>query len=308
MFDNAADGGYPDNGLGIGADVNWYNAGPWAATSGVYAPCCYFSVTGSVYSTTVITTARVYVRGALPPTPTTTATASVTPTPTPVSPTPSANCLIGLSASSPALSCADAYNACGFGDGVVWVRPAGTTYLAVCAAGGWTLAAKIDGTQQTFAYANSIWTNAQLLNPSANSVGLVAEAKLQPFIDSPGDTIRVIMSVNGVAGAPLILSTGPFSSLTALFSGGYTATSATPAAWHALVPGGGTYQNNCNLQGVNVVISTGSLRLGIFTNNEVSELRTGWKGRAPVCRRFMFVVIPITSSPYSVYAYVYVLP
>ena len=91
-------------------------------------------------------------------------------------------------AAFPAASCG-AVSVCGLPDGVYWLAPAGTPSQAQCA-GGWALAMKVDGAQQTFAFASSLWTDGDLLNPTAVTGVGVGEAKLAPFLDLPGDSIR----------------------------------------------------------------------------------------------------------------------
>ena len=150
----------------------------------------------------------------------------------------------------PAASCG-AVSVCGLPDGVYWLSPSGTPYQAQCT-GGWTLAMKIDGAQQTFAYSSAYWTDGNLLNAGAVTGAGVDEAKLAPFLDLPGDSIKMVMTAsNGQAGSPVVVTPGAFESLRALFNGGYIATNTALSSWHAIAPGGAPYQANCNKQGVN---------------------------------------------------------
>jgi len=168
---------------------------------------------------------------------------------------------------------------CGTTDGLFWVRPSLSVaaYQALCADDGWTVALKVDGSQNTFLYDSPLWTNASLLNADPAQLQTSAEAKLQPFLDMPGVEIRLkSLWPNGDAGTPLTLSLPPFASLKELFSGGYTATFASRAQWLAAVAGGGSSEDNCNAQGVNV--NTGSVfggenmffryRVGIVYNEQ----------------------------------------
>ena len=173
----------------------------------------------------------------------------------------------------PAPSCG-AVAACGLPDGVYWLSPAGTPYQARCS-GGWTLAMKIDGAQQTFAYSSAYWTDGNLLNPTA--VTGEGEAKLAPFLDLPGDSIQLVMTApNGQTGSPVVVTPGAFASLRALFGGGYVSTNTPPANWRAIAPGGAPYESKCNQQGINNVLSSvyggrtwySNWRIGLLTNNE----------------------------------------
>ena len=161
---------------------------------------------------------------------------------------------IGTSA-FPASSCG-AVSVCGLPDGVYWLSPTGTPYQAQCT-GGWALAMKVDGAQQTFAYSSAYWTDGNLYNPTAVTGAGVSEAKLAPFLDLPGDSIKLVMTApNGQSGSPVVVTPGAFTSLRALFNGGYTQTSTSPSSWHAIVTGGAMTQPNCNLQGINVKVSS----------------------------------------------------
>ena len=162
--------------------------------------------------------------------------------------------------SFPASSCG-AVSVCGLPDGVYWLAPAGTQYQAQCT-GGWALAMLIDGTQQTFGYSSAYWTDGNLLNPTAVEGGGVVEAKLAPFLDLPGDSIKVIMGTGvggagwtGSSGSPLIVTVGSFLSLRTLFSGGTLATTTPLNQWYAVVPGGAATEPYCNVQGVNVAVA-----------------------------------------------------
>ena len=180
-------------------------------------------------------------------------------------------------AAFPAASCG-AVSLCGLADGVYWLAPAGTPYQAQCT-GGWALAMKVDGAQQTFAYSSAYWTDGNLLNPSAVTGAGVGEAKLAPFLDLPGDSIQLVMTApNGQTGSPVVVTPGAFDSLRALFIGGYVATTTTLASWRAMVPGSAPYEPNCNVQGINNVLSAGVFagqytwtnrwRIGLVMNNE----------------------------------------
>ena len=189
---------------------------------------------------------------------------------------------LGLSEAMPS-SCSDLF-ACGAADGVYWLAPLGVPYQAQCSS-GWTLAMKVNGSQPTFAYSSPYWTDTTLLNANATNEMNVNEAKLQPFLDLQGDSIQLVMSAGGKQGAPLIVQPGSFTSLRALFtSQDYIATYTKLESWYAVVPGGATHQQYCNLQGINLQLITKwsgldttlspadaiwSMRVGLVMNDEL---------------------------------------
>ena len=201
---------------------------------------------------------------------------------------------VGSSSSIPAAGCTNV-QACGLPDGVYWVQPATTVYQTQCA-GGFALAMQIDGTQSTFTYSASYWTNSALLNANAVNSGTWQEAKLQTFVDTPGTSVKIIMcNTGGSCGSSLTVSVGAYTSLLSLFSGGAVYTSASVSSWLAAVPGGAQTQPNCNLQGVNVLASqscpnTGQRigqRIGLLMNGEndccTCDTQLGIGGKQDAC-------------------------
>ena len=202
---------------------------------------------------------------------TSSATISRTPTASPATPPPTASpCVVGSSAATAAAHCGHARAACGFSNATFWLASpvGGAPYRAYCAGDGWVLALRVNGAAGTFAYESPLWTSATLLNDAALDPAGALEAKLAPFVDTPGAALRIEMTApNGLSGAPLVLPVpGGFSSLRALLAGGSVATAAPLGAWYALVPGGATYQRGCNAQGVNVATPWMSFRIGIVWN------------------------------------------
>lgn len=157
----------------------------------------------------------------------------------------------------------------------------GTThYEAYCelaaAGGGWTLAAKVDGTLSTFDYTSTLWTSAMLLDASPDTSEV--EAKLRSFIDLPFTEIRLVFRTSGFE-REVVLPLAA-TSLRSLFSSGtYMPTSVGRAAWMNLVPGA-RLQVYCNREGANAIPSpenamSAAVRLGIIANeNAVGDCAT----------------------------------
>jgi hypothetical protein len=119
--------------------------------------------------------------------------------------------------------------------------------------GGWTLAMKIDGSRQTFAYTSPLWANLDTLNPTAVDMDR-EEAKLDTFRSLPFSEVRLGLAPIGATAGPtrwLVLNlAGP--SLHALFTGTAAVTTSAPrTAWSALLPNA-DLQPLCGRQGVNV--------------------------------------------------------
>ncbi len=145
--------------------------------------------------------------------------------------------------------------------------------------GGWTLALKMDGAQQTFSYANALWTNTETLNDNMPSFDK-SEAKLAAFNLLAFHQIRVVMVTgndtrsivlgdsNGIGG----VFSGEMTSLRDLFGmGANRYTMVGRDTWLTLVPGS-AMAPNCNREGINVAadfnIAQVNLRIGILANNE----------------------------------------
>jgi hypothetical protein len=138
---------------------------------------------------------------------------------------------------------------------------------------------RIDGSQSTFTYSSSLWTNNALYNgDAANFYNSGMEMKAQPFLDTSVAQIMIVMyTPDGFPGDSLIMyNPQSTSTLASLFAGGYIETDASTDAWHNLVHGGATYQSFCNSQGFNVDASMFApwggnqwhFRLGILYNEQ----------------------------------------
>lgn len=178
--------------------------------------------------------------------------------------TPTASCP-GAAQGAPAPSCLAAY-LCGRVNAVMWVQPvpSAPAYRVNYRGAGWTLAMRV-GDWDGFRYDSPLWTNTTLVSADPSTAPVAAYAKLQPFVDTP---LQSILLVNTIAGVEFVeLDVGNQSSLLEMFSSGaYIPTNAGRAAWLALFPGS-VPENNCNREGINVQEGW-AIRIGIAYNNE----------------------------------------
>ena len=124
---------------------------------------------------------------------------------------------------------------------------------------------KLDGRSTAFQYHSSYWTDDRLLNDDPALLDDVTEAKLQPFNDLPGRTIRLLFTTpDNRTGQPVDVPVGGFSSLRSLFNGSYLPTDvpANVSGWYGAFAGNVTHQLYCNKQGVNVDTPASSLWAG----------------------------------------------
>ncbi len=156
-------------------------------------------------------------------------------------------------------------------------------FLAYCEmnadGGGWTLAAKMDGAQQTFSYESPLWVDDQVLSANAPALDNT-QAKLQSFVSMPFRELRLglkvgvttrwmVMSASQLSAA---LGAAPFSSLRSVFNrGANLTTNLGRAEWLKLIDNA-AIQLNCNREGFNIVADDAGIhpqaRIGIFGNNE----------------------------------------
>ncbi len=185
------------------------------------------------------------------------------------------SCLSCGGPSVPMVSCAairDGYPQAQSGVYMLDIDDSGPTpsFAAYCElqadGGGWTLAAKLDGSQSTFEYDQPIWTNAQRLNETSTNMDPV-EAKLMPFTTIPLTQLRVGMTFGGQTNWLVLSASG--ASLRALFmTDSYVASSLGRVAWLGLLEGSELQGGNCALEGINVHDTGGSMaavvRVGIL--------------------------------------------
>ena len=126
------------------------------------------------------------------------------------------------------------------------------TWCEIVSGVGWALLMKMDGNQQTFYYANAIWSNNATLNlvtGIAGGVNDTVEYKSGLYSVFPYTSLRLGMSYGGNTTWITMNSTG-----TSLYSNIadsiYRNTSSpTRAEWYKLT--GGPFQANCNMVWIN---------------------------------------------------------
>ncbi|MDB4935039.1 MAG: hypothetical protein JWP87_2011 [Labilithrix sp.] len=158
----------------------------------------------------------------------------------------------------------------GAADGIYTIDPDGVgpilAYSVYCDmtndGGGWTLAAKADGTKATFTYAAALWTDTSSFGTAALDA---TEAKLPSFNNLAFTNVRIIMNTGLVSTSAVIPRTA--TSLSTAFLTAFPSTLGR-AAWKALVPNS-SLQPNCNVEGFNSNTSDighSHVRIGIIGN------------------------------------------
>ena len=104
---------------------------------------------------------------------------------------------------------------------------------------------KMDGSQSTFAYASTFWTNKQTLNNDSLDMS-ATESKLATYWTLPLTELRLGMTVSGTT---RWITVGVGSTAATLFSliadGNYRNTSVGRDVWLSLIDGS-ALQENCN--------------------------------------------------------------
>ncbi|XP_028411790.1 uncharacterized protein LOC114534527 [Dendronephthya gigantea] len=148
--------------------------------------------------------------------------------------------------------------------------------ISGCSGGGWTMVMKIDGSQSTFEYSSSHWTNK--ITFSDNFYGRIGgfdnrEFKGSTYWKTSFNEICVAMKYGGQLRA--LSFSYPASSLYDLIADGdYRQTHVGRSQWKQLIQGS-SLQRNCNREGLNVFYSgaTVKVRLGIIANQQ-NDCRT----------------------------------
>ncbi|XP_028416366.1 uncharacterized skeletal organic matrix protein 5-like [Dendronephthya gigantea] len=146
-----------------------------------------------------------------------------------------------------------------------------------CFGGGWTMVMKIDGSQSTFRYSSSYWTNKNTFNDNddgKNGGFDNLEFKGSTFWKTSFDEICVAMKYGGRLRA--FSFSHPASSLYDLIAdGNYRQTQVGRSQWKQLIQGS-SLQRNCNREGFNVNLRPdhhARIRLGIV-GNEQNDCKT----------------------------------
>ncbi|XP_078349730.1 uncharacterized protein LOC144634592 [Oculina patagonica] len=142
--------------------------------------------------------------------------------------------------------------------------------LGACGGGGWTLVMKIDGTQSSFHYDSSFWTNNEIFNPTGGETGFdTHETKLPTYWSTPFSKICLGMKIPGESDVFFIAINKTADSLYSLIADGqFRATSLGRDTWKTLLGSHGSLQVNCNREGFNAVSDVGKARIGFLGNNE----------------------------------------
>jgi hypothetical protein len=130
--------------------------------------------------------------------------------------------------------------------------------------GGWTLLVKVDGHKSTFNFDSPLWESTTTFHPELPDLD-ENEAKLHSYSTLPFSALLVGMhDLGGTRWT--VLSLGG-SSLRDLMATSYHPSALGRDAWMKL-PGGGSLQPFCNLEGVNANTPQARIRLGILANQQ----------------------------------------
>ncbi|MFT3770719.1 MAG: fibrinogen-like YCDxxxxGGGW domain-containing protein [Minicystis sp.] len=139
--------------------------------------------------------------------------------------------------------------------------PIGPAYPAFCemeaAGGGWTLALKIDGQQDTFLYDQPVWTDMAPFAPDKPDLDM-QQAKLPSYLLLSFTALRLGMIDGGTTRWKELPLAGA-SLHTLLVTGMPVMTSAGKDFWEGLLASG-SMQTNCNWEGLS---SNNRVRIGI---------------------------------------------
>lgn len=135
--------------------------------------------------------------------------------------------------------------------------------------GGWTLAMKIDGTQPTFTFDSTAWTDQTTIGASSPDLDMT-EAKLESYTSLSFTELRLGMVEGG--GTRWVIVPIAATSLYDLISPGtHTATAVGEQTWRSLVSSP-SLQTSCSMEGINSTIpannTTGArVRIGVAAND-----------------------------------------
>ena len=146
----------------------------------------------------------------------------------------------------------------------------GDNYDAYCDmtndGGGWTLVLKVDGNNNTFIYADSIWKNSVPYNETSADL-TKNEHKNPAFSYIPFSQIKLVFNTptSSTEDRNLILYVTSTDMMT-LMNSGYTSTSAGMSAWRNLISTTSSMQDYLYKEGINSVdiISDTKIRIGVL--------------------------------------------
>jgi hypothetical protein len=130
--------------------------------------------------------------------------------------------------------------------------------------GGWTLVLKVNGTRTTFLHDSALWQDANTFQPESPNLD-TTEAKLAGFATMPFGYLRVGMVQDG--GTRWLIVPVQGRSLMDLLATGSHTTTVGRSAWRRLLPRA-SLQLNCNREGINVLTTSATARIGIISNNQ----------------------------------------
>lgn len=142
--------------------------------------------------------------------------------------------------------------------------------------GGWTLIAKIDGAQTTFAYGAALWLGTTTLRPDAPDLDR-AEALLASHHALAITELRIGMSDAGAAPSWLVVPLGETATLRDALAGGERLVSTTATEWAALA-GASLPGAPCQRSGIDLVSGNASVRIGLLIADATCARTELWVG------------------------------
>ncbi|KAL9954488.1 hypothetical protein ACROYT_G042036 [Oculina patagonica] len=140
-----------------------------------------------------------------------------------------------------------------------------------CGDGAWTPVMKIDGSQSTFHYDSTYWSDGNEYNLPGGETGFDSqETKLPTYLNTPFSTICLGMKEDQDIKF-ITINTEANSLYSLIADGQYRATSLGRDTWKTLISSGGSLQVNCNKEGFNAACSgsgSAKARIGYAANEQ----------------------------------------